>query len=74
MSRSIFQRLISVECLSIAVAQPADRREPPVCDGLGLKRSWDGEVRNVSRLVAIGVNDEGFREVLAVAEGSKEDI
>jgi len=24
-------------------------------------------------LVAIGVNDEGFREVLAVAEGSKED-
>lgn len=32
-----------------------------------------GEVRNVSLLVAIGVNDEGFREVLAVAEGSKED-
>jgi putative transposase len=31
------------------------------------------EVRNVSLLLAIGVNDEGFREVLAVAEGSKED-
>jgi putative transposase len=30
-------------------------------------------VRNVSLLVAIGVNDEGFREVLAVAEGAKED-
>ena len=42
-------------------------------DGLSLKRSWGGEVRNVSLLVAIGVNDEGFREVLAVAEGSKED-
>lgn len=28
-----------------------------------LKRSWAGEVRNVSVLVAIGVNDEGFREV-----------
>src|SRR5437660_961892 len=42
-------------------------------DGLWLKRSWGGEVRNVSLLVAIGVNDEGFREVLAVAEGSKED-
>src|SRR5438445_13786463 len=40
---------------------------------LWLKRSWGGEVRNVSLLVAIGVNDEGFREVLAVAEGSKED-
>jgi putative transposase len=38
---------------------------------LWLKRSWGGEVRNVSLLVAIGVNDEGFREVLAV--GSKED-
>jgi transposase-like protein len=34
-------------------------------DGLWLKRSWGGEVRNVSLLVAIGVNDEGFREVLA---------
>src|SRR6202171_1074481 len=42
-------------------------------DGLWLKRSWGGEVRNVSLLVAMGVNDEGFREVLAVAEGSKED-
>jgi putative transposase len=42
-------------------------------DGLWLKRSWGGEVRNVSLLVAIGVNDEGFREVLAVAVGSKED-
>jgi len=42
-------------------------------DGLGLKRSWGGEVRNVSLLVAIGVNEEGFREVLAVAEDSKED-
>ncbi len=42
-------------------------------DGLWLKRSWGGEVRNVSLLVAIGVNAGGFREVLAVAEGSKEN-
>jgi putative transposase len=42
-------------------------------DGLWLKRSRGGEVRNVSLLVAIGVNDEGFRKVLAVAEGLKED-
>ena len=33
-------------------------------DGLWLKRSWGGEVRKVSLRVAIGVNDEGFREVL----------
>ena len=30
-------------------------------------------MRNISLLVAIGVNNDGFREVLAVAEGSKED-
>lgn len=42
-------------------------------DGLWLKRSWGGEVRNVAVLVALGVNQDGFREVLAVAEGSKED-
>jgi putative transposase len=54
--------------------RPIERNHPYVfLDGLWLKRSWGGEVRNVSLLVAIGVNDEGFREVLAVAEGSKED-
>jgi putative transposase len=42
-------------------------------DGLWLKRSWGGEVRNVSVLVAIGVNEQGYREVLAATEGSKED-
>jgi len=42
-------------------------------DGLWLKRSWAGEVRNVAVLVAIGVDEEGFREVLAVVEGAKED-
>ena len=42
-------------------------------DGLYLKRSWGGEMGNVSVLVAIGVNREGFREILGVAEGAKED-
>lgn len=42
-------------------------------DGIWLKRSWAGEVRNVAVLVAIGVNDEGYREVLGIKEGSKED-
>ena len=54
--------------------RPIEGKHPYVfLDGLWLKRSWGGEVRNVSLLVAIGVNEEGFREVLAVAEGSKED-
>ncbi|MCA9286670.1 MAG: IS256 family transposase [Phycisphaerales bacterium] len=42
-------------------------------DGIWLKRSWGGEVRNVAVLVAIGVDQEGFREVLGVCEGAKED-
>jgi transposase-like protein len=42
-------------------------------DGILLKRSWGGEVQNISVLVAIGVDKEGFREVIGVAEGAKED-
>ena len=42
-------------------------------DGLWLKRSWGGEVKNVSVLVAIGVAQSGYREILAVSEGAKED-
>lgn len=42
-------------------------------DGLWLKRSWGGEVRNVAVLVAVGVNQDGYREVLGVMEGAKED-
>jgi len=42
-------------------------------DGIWMKRSWAGEVRNVSVLVAIGVNEDGFREIIGVAEGTKED-
>ncbi len=42
-------------------------------DGIVLKRSWAGEVRNVSLLVAIGVNDDGYREILGIVEGAKED-
>ena len=42
-------------------------------DGVYLKRSWGGEIQNVSVLVAIGVSREGYREILGAAEGMKED-
>jgi putative transposase len=42
-------------------------------DGIWLKRSWGGEVHNVAVLVAIGVRRDGYREVLGVCEGAKED-
>ena len=42
-------------------------------DGVYLKRSWGGEIQNVSILVAIGVNKDGCREIIGAAEGMKED-
>lgn len=42
-------------------------------DGIYLKRNWGGEFENVSILVALGVNEDGYREVLGAAEGMKED-
>ena len=42
-------------------------------DGIYLKRNWGGEFENVSILVAIGVDEEGYREVIGAAEGMKED-
>jgi len=42
-------------------------------DGIVLKRTWGGEVRNVSILVAVGVSSTGHRKILGVVEGHKED-
>jgi len=42
-------------------------------DGICLKRSWGGEVRNVSVLVAVGVGMDGYRDILGIMEGTKED-
>ena len=42
-------------------------------DGVFLKRSWGGEIQNVSVLVAIGVGKDGSREIIGACEGMKED-
>lgn len=42
-------------------------------DGIYLKRNWGGEYENVAILVAMAVNQDGFREVIGSAEGMKED-
>ena len=42
-------------------------------DGIYLRRNWGGEYENVSVLVVIAVNEDGYREVLGAAEGMKED-
>jgi transposase-like protein len=44
--------------------RPLEAEYPYVfVDGIWLKRSWGGEVQNVSVLVAIGVSTSGFREI-----------
>ena len=42
-------------------------------DGSYLRRNWGGEFENVAILVAIAVNEDGYREVLGAADGVKED-
>ena len=42
-------------------------------DGIYLRRNWGGEYENVAVLVAIAVNEDGYREVLGAAGGMKED-
>lgn len=42
-------------------------------DGIVLKRTWADEVRNVSILVAFGVNSDGNRDILGAFEGGRED-
>jgi len=54
--------------------RPIEEEYPYVyLDGIVLKRTWGGEVRNVSVLVAIGVSSQGYRKILGVIEGAKED-
>ena len=54
--------------------QPLEGRYPYLyLDGIVLKRSWGGEVKNVSVLAAVGVGQDGYRRILGVVEGHKED-
>ena len=55
-----------------ALAQPGECAYVYL-DGLALKRSWGGEIKNVPVLAAIGVDAQGHRRVLGVAEGCKDD-
>ncbi|WP_304596894.1 IS256 family transposase, partial [Adlercreutzia caecimuris] len=54
-------------------SRPLTRPYPYVfVDGIYLKRSWGGSFENVAVMVAIGVNDDGCREVIGAAEGLAE--
>jgi transposase-like protein len=54
--------------------RPIEGKHPYLyLDGIVMKRTWAGEVRNVSLLVASAINSEGYREILGICEGAKED-
>jgi putative transposase len=62
------------ETIEVWRNRPIEGKHPYVyLDGTYLKRSWGGEVKNIAVLVAIGVNSDGYREILGAAEGTKED-
>ncbi|MBQ7249667.1 MAG: transposase, partial [Deltaproteobacteria bacterium] len=50
-------------------SRPLDGGQYPYVyvDGIYLRRNWGGEYENVSVLVAIAVNEDGYREVLGAA-------
>ena len=50
---------------------PSEQYPYVFIDGIYLKRSWGGEFENVAILVAIAVNQDGYREVIGAAEGMK---
>jgi transposase-like protein len=54
--------------------RPIEGEHPYVyLDGIVLKRSWAREVSNVWLLVAIGVNESGYREILGICCPSTRD-
>ena len=53
--------------------RPLTREYPYVyVDGIYQTRAWGGSYENVAVMVAIGVNDDGYREVIGAAEGFTE--
>lgn len=51
-----------------------EKKHPYVyLDGIVMSRRWTGEVSHFSVLVAAGVNEDGVREVIGIADGAKED-
>ena len=42
-------------------------------DGMVMSRRWTGDVNHFSVLVASGVREDGYREVIGIADGAKED-
>jgi len=41
-------------------------------DGIFLKRAWGGSYENIAIMIAIGVNEKGYREIIGCAEGYTE--
>ena len=54
-------------------SRPLERAYPYVyAGGIYLRRGWGGSYENVAVMVAIGADDDGYREVIGAAEGLAE--
>ena len=61
------------EAVEARRSRPLERAHPHVyVDGIHLKRSWGGSCENAAAMVATGVDDDGYREVIGAAEGFTE--
>lgn len=61
-------------CIDTWRSRPLQGKYPYVyVDGIYHKRNWGGEYENVAILIAIAVNEDGYREVIGASEGMKED-
>jgi transposase-like protein len=84
-TEALFGGKVSAEQMSTLNAKVAEKMEAwrnrPLgkryrylfSDGLYVGRRWDGHVEKVSVLITVGIDEEGYRDVLAVTEGFKED-
>ena len=68
---SVEEALIEMYLAGVSVRRVEDTYV--YVDGIYLRRNWGGEYENVAILVAIAVNEDGYREVLGATEGMKED-
>lgn len=62
------------ECLERFINRPLDAYYPYLyLEGMVIKSRLARKTENISLLIAVGVNSDGYREIIGVVEGASED-
>lgn len=62
------------ERLEVFINRPLESYYPYLyLDGMVIKSRLAGKTENISLLIAVGVNSDGYREILGIVEGMSED-